>query len=169
MLQTLKGIRLRPPTNSDARALTDVFARSWRDAYSGIIPITELSAMIRRRDAAWWKAAASSRTGMLVIEVGGIVAGYGSYGRARASRRNMGEINELYLLPTYQGIGLGEILFEACRSRLDERNYRGLLIWSLADNARAIDFYARRGGKMIGEANERIGGKQLRKIAFKWD
>lgn len=169
MLQTLRGIRLRPPTTSDARALSEVFARSWREAYTALLPPQHLAAMIQRRDPAWWKRATAVRRNIMIIEVGGVVAGYGSFGRARGGQRALGEITELYLLPNYQGVGLGEILFEACRAKLDAQGFRGLVVWALADNGRALDFYARRGGKAFGRASELIGGKMLAKVAFHWD
>ena len=40
---------------------------------------------------------------------------------------------------------------------------------ALADNAGAIEFYWRRGGKPIAEVTELIGGAKLKKIAFEWN
>ena len=73
------------------------------------------------------------------------------------------------MTPTHQGLGFGERLFEACRHHLDTRQMCGLLVWALADNEIATDFYWRRGGRPIGQAYERFGGRKLRKIAFAWD
>lgn len=169
MLKTLRGIRLRPPTASDARALSELFAKSWREAYTAIIPDQHLAMMIQARSVVWWKRAAGVRRNLIIIEVGGVVAGYGSFGRARGGNRQLGEITELYLLPTHQGIGLGEVLFEACRAKLDCQDFRGLVVWALADNSRAIAFYQRRGGRICGRSQEMIGGASLAKIGFRWD
>ena len=80
----------------------------------------------------------------------------------------MGEIYELYFLPVYQGIGLGEHLFEACRQSLDVRKMDGLVVWALADNDMAIEFYRHRGGKPAGEVIEAFGPIRLAKIGFRW-
>ena len=41
-----------------------------------------------------------------------------------------------------------------------------LIVWSLADNQGALDFYWRRGGRPVAETVELIGGAKLKKIAF---
>ncbi len=54
-----------------------------------------------------------------MLEVGGTVAGYATYGPNRA--RNLvqrGEVYEIYLRPEYQGVGLGTRLFLAARREL---------------------------------------------------
>ncbi len=79
-----------------------------------------------------------------------------------------GEIYELYIAPEHQGVGLGEHLFEASRFALDRRRLRGLVVWVLAQNTIATDFYWRRGGRPMKQVIENVGGKKLEKIAFGW-
>jgi hypothetical protein len=40
------------------------------------------------------------------------------------------------------------------------------VVWSLADNERACDFYRHMGGRRIKETSERIGGATMGKVAF---
>ena len=95
-------------------------ANSWTQAYRGIIPHLHLETMIRRRGAAdWWVGALRSGKSILILEVEGKVAGYATTGAARARGNYEGEIYELYLAPLYQGAGLGELLFEGCRHKLE--------------------------------------------------
>lgn len=152
----------------DAAALAGVFRDSWQLAYSGIIPAAHLERIISRRDEAWWLAAARSKDRHIALEFEGNIAGYASFGPARTRGRAQGEIYELYLGPIYQGVGLGEHLFEACRNQLDRARCKGLLVWALADNTQAINFYWRRGGRPIASVTELLGGKKLEKIAFTW-
>lgn len=161
-------INVRPATPNDAAALTAIFRDCWRLAYTAIIPAAELAAMTHKRNEMWWRAAIARDTSMLVLEAAGTVAGYATLGRARASRVYQGEIYELYLSPVYQGIGLGAHLFEACRQRLDAKSLNGLIVWALADNSAAVEFYLRRGGRQVGQAAEKFGSKSLAKIAFGW-
>ena len=91
--------------------------------------------------------------------------------RPRRSRQRgpyQGEIYELYLDPIYQGLGLGEHLFEGCRHTLDMRKLNGLIVWALLDNTPACDFYWRRGGRPVASAFTRIGRAKLEKVAFTW-
>lgn len=169
MLRSSTSIAVRKGRASDAKALAALFRQSWLLAYRGIIPHLHLDSLVRQRTPEWWKRAIRNGTELLVIAVDGEVAGYATLGGSRGKGQAQGEIYELYLAPAYQGMGLGEHLFEAARHRLDERRMRGLIIWALSDNTQAIDFYWRRGGRPVTQAFERFGTARLEKIAFTWD
>ena len=168
MLGESSHCEIRPGVPADARALSEIFRASWSGAYRGIIPHFHLDGMIERRTPDWWSTTIKSG-GLLVLQVAGVVAGYATLGAARTQGPYEGEIYELYLLPTHQGVGLGERLFEACRYHLDGRQLRGLIVWALADNEMAGDFYRHRGGRPVGMTSERFGRAKLKKIAFAWD
>ena len=152
----------------NSEALAEVFAASWSLAYTGILPENHLRTMISRRSPGWWRTNLRSDGNMLVLQVSGKVAGYATCGPARSRGNVQGEIFELYLDPLHQGLGLGEHLFEGCRSILDSRRLRGLVVWALVDNAAACHFYWRRGGRPVASVMDTIGGKKLEKAAFTW-
>jgi ribosomal protein S18 acetylase RimI-like enzyme len=154
---------------ADAAELADVFADSWRQAYTGIIPHASLEAIVLRRGRDWWNRATRSADGPIVLTFADKPAGYATFGAARHNGPLKGEIYELYLSPNYQGLGFGEYLFEASRAALDERALRGLIVWALADNQQAQSFYWSRGGRPVAKTVERMGRKSLEKIAFGWD
>ncbi|HEX9881008.1 MAG TPA: GNAT family N-acetyltransferase [Hyphomicrobium sp.] len=169
MLSASSQCEVRRGNLSDAPALSEIYRLTWSQAYLGIIPHLHLDNMIKRRGADWWRSTIKSGNGVLVLQVSGIVAGYATLGAARARGMQEGEIYELYITPTHQGLGFGELLFEACRNQLDTRQLSGLIVWALADNDRAAEFYWRRGGRPVGSGFERFGDKRLKKIAFAWD
>lgn len=169
MLGSTIDISIRRARAADASALVEIYRDAWRLAYRGIIPQLHLETMIQRRGPEWWRSAARSGEGLLVLDVGGNVAGYATHGTARSKGPYRGEIYELYLAPSYQGMGLGEHVFEACRHRLDQRRLPGLIVWALVENTAATSFYWRRGGRPIASAFDRIGGAKLEKVAFAWD
>ena len=168
MLESSAQVRIRRGKPSDAKALAAVFRDSWQLAYQAIIPHLHLESMIRRRGPEWWASAIRTGDNLLVLEVDRKVVGYATWGLARARGPCQGEIYELYLAPTYQGLGFGEHLFEACRHAIDQRKLKGLICWALAENTTAIGFYWRRGGRPIAQTFENIGGERLEKIAFGW-
>jgi len=168
MIGSRAQVRVRRGKLADAKPLADVFRESWELTYRGIIPHLHLETMIRRRSPEWWRTMIRSGDTLFVLEVAGQVAGYATCGVSRTRGAQQGEIYEIYLAPTYQGLGLGEHLFEACRHALDMRRLDGLLVWALADNAGAIDFYWRRGGRPIAKRADKIGGAKLAKLAFAW-
>jgi ribosomal protein S18 acetylase RimI-like enzyme len=117
--------------------------------------------MIVRRSAGWWRDMMKRRV-VLVLDVNGAVAGYATFLQANG-RNHVGtaEIQELYLSPEYQGIGLGKRLFSAVLQRIRARGYGRVLVRALAENDRANDFYKRRGGRMIARTDECLGGRSL--------
>jgi GNAT superfamily N-acetyltransferase len=168
MLSSRSEVIVRSAKVADAARLSSVFRESWQNAYAGIIPHTSLENILQRRDAVWWRSQIRTGEPVLVLEVSGKVGGYATTGLARSRGAYHGEIYELYLVPSFQGLGLGEYLFEACRFRLDQRRLQGLIVWALSDNDRAIDFYTRRGGRPVARVNERFGATKLEKIALGW-
>jgi ribosomal protein S18 acetylase RimI-like enzyme len=169
MLGASSQCEVRRGNLSDAPALSDIYRLTWSQAYLGIIPQLHLDNMIRRRGTDWWRSTIKSGNGVLVLQVSGDIAGYATHGPARARGLQEGEIYELYVTPTHQGLGFGELLFEGCRHQLDARQLSGLIVWALADNTTATDFYWRRGGRPVGSGFERVGDRRLKKIAFAWE
>ncbi len=165
MSDLLVSIRHAKP--ADAEALSHVFESAWREAYRGIIPGVTLEKMLTRRGPRWWRSTVTRGRPLVVIDLGQGVAGYISYGRCRdRSLPAEGEIDEFYLLPEYQGIGLGRRLFRAVRNDLRDKGMSRVAVWALADNERACAFYERMGGRSVARVEERIGGTPLAKVAY---
>ena len=163
-------IDVRRADPHDAPDIATIHHEAWQGAYAGIIPHRALSSMISRRGVAWWTSAIKRAASVLVIEVGGKVAGYATIGRSRSrDLKQQGEIYELYVKPEYQGIGLGTRLFDAARERLSSHGLNGLVVWALEDNVTATSFYHGIGGRDVAEGVEIFDQKALRKIAFVWN
>jgi len=163
-------IDIRRAEPRDADEIADVHLQAWRGAYSGIIPHKALTLMINRRGAQWWANAIRRAATVLVIEIGGRIAGYATIGKNRARELSQqGEIYELYLKPEYQGIGLGSRLFKAARQKLADHGLKGMVVWALEDNDNALAFYAGAGGRDIAEGVEIFEHKALKKVAFVWE
>ena len=167
---TTLAIDIRKAEPRDAAAIAEVHHAAWRGAYSGIIPYKSLNCMLSRRGSEWWANAIRRAASVLVLEIGGELAGYATIGRNRArDLKQQGEIYELYLRPEYQGVGLGSRLFAAARARLAAHGLKGLAVWALEENTNALSFYAGAGGKDIAEGVEVFDQKALRKVCFVWD
>lgn len=160
---------IRRARTEDADRLSEVFDETWREAYRGIIPGVCLEQMIARRGPAWWYAAARRGRPLAVVETGDTIVGYASYGRARGGTlRTAGEVDEIYIAPTYQGLGLGRRLFRAISNDLADRGMAKVGVWSLADNELARAFYVGQGGVVAGKAIERLAGIPLPKVGFRF-
>lgn len=169
MLWSLTDGKVRRARIADAAGLGAVHSAAWMATYRGIIPHDELEHMVSRRTPAWWRSAIRSRDTVLVLEIGGEIIGYATCGCARLPCDHDGEIYEIYLKPEYQGLGYGELLFEGCRGALDHKGFKGVIVWVLADNDRAVSFYWARGGRPVSKCSERFGGTRLLKIAYAFE
>ena len=126
--------------------------------------------MIARRGPDWWRKAVVRGTRILVLEFDDVIGGYVSYGRNRVPNLPYdGELFELYLAPAFQGLGFGPWLFAAARADLADHGLNSTLVWALADNRRAIDFYTRLGGQQVRQAEENFGGEKRGRVAFGFD
>lgn len=168
---TLKVAKIRPARSGDAHALSEVYAEAWRSTYQGVIPHLQLERLISRRGDGWWsRTIRRSKTSLYVFTYDGEIQGYVTFGAARSANGNRtGEIYELYLTPTYQGLGFGKELFSAAYDTLKKYGCRKLIVWALADNEIACAFYKRLGGKNRNAQSEDYGDTKLKRIAFVWD
>ena len=146
-----------------------MFRSSWSNAYLGIIPHLHLDSMIRKRTPDWWGATIKAGGELLVLQVSGVVAGYATLGAGagarRIRRRDLRDLRFTHLSrprlwrAPLRGLPLSPRRPLSC----------GLIVWALADNVAASDFYWRRGGRPVGMGFERFGRAKLKKIAFAWD
>ena len=165
MSQALITIRRAIP--GDAEQIAAVHDAAWREAYRGLIPGRELERLIARRGPDWWRRAVLQGSRLRVLSLHGAVGGYVSYGRNRAPSLPFGgEIFELYLAPEYQGMGFGARLFRAGRRDLAENGLHTMLVWTLSDNQRAVNFYRHLGGEPIRKASEYFGAEKLGRLAL---
>lgn len=164
-------VQIREATREDAAAIARVHEEAWRATYQGIIPHIYLEKLIAHRGAAWWaRNLQRPHSGMLLLAFDGTVQGYASFGAARIpSGPRTGEIFELYLTPTFQGLGFGKRLFMSVRRILEARGRKSLVVWALAENETACAFYDRLGGRRSATAPERYGSVTLNRIAFFWE
>ena len=165
---TVDVVQIRPPRLKDAPALAAAYEEAWRNAYQGIIPHLSLERMLARRGLRWWETALRKRTPLLVLDFGGEAAGYVTYGRSRLRTQFQGEIFELYLHPIYQGLGLGEKLFDGARARLAELRLRACSSGRSPTTTRLAASTFSLGGKPVAEGAESFGDVSLRKVAFAW-
>lgn len=167
MTDTLLTIRFAQL--DDASAICNIYEDSWRLSYQGIIPHLALQKMINKRGPLWWRNRLKANRDTLILEFDGATIGYVTLGRNRLPDLPFaGEIQELYLLPTFQGLGFGKKLFLQARQMLARRGLTSVVVWALKDNDVACGFYARQGGRPVAKGREHFGTRRLEKVAFGW-
>lgn len=150
-------VRVRPADEGDADALARVHLESWRKSYRGLLPESFLASLRHERLAAsWWRRLSRDEIDecVRVIEVGGRVGGFVSFGPQHGDASWLGyagEVYMLYLLPELVGRGHGRALLRRAFDELTRCRCHWVVVWVLANNHRARRFYEREGLRLDGE------------------
>lgn len=146
------GIEVRAETPEDCRAVAELHIRAWQVAYAGIVPAEVLAGFDVEARARWRRerlADPESPFRNLVALDGGTVTGFVCFGPYRAQELDgaplqpqHGEILAIYVHPDRWGTGAGDALLHAALAELAQPEVR---LWALAENHRAMRFYARHG------------------------
>jgi ribosomal protein S18 acetylase RimI-like enzyme len=162
-------IEIRRAKVNEAGAIADAHDSAWRIAYQGIIPGPELEKLINRRGPAWWERAIRKGGRIALFQFGDKIAGYANYGPNRTRSLHFGgEIYELYMRPEFQGVGFGHRLFTAARRDLAQNALKSLIVWTLSENEKAVEFYRALGGTAVAHSSQKFGTRVLDKVAFGW-
>lgn len=175
---TVGSAHIRLANPGDGAAIARIQVETWREAYAGIVPDDYLVGMEETVQAAGWRKlllrrASAERTLVAEVPVEAAVGehsliGFGSCGPQRSSTLlYSGEVYTLYVLPDWQGEGIGRQLLYAMFRRLYERGVPDCVVWVLADNP-ARFFYERMGGQNVAERSESFAGERLAQRAYAW-
>ncbi|MBI2253930.1 MAG: GNAT family N-acetyltransferase [Proteobacteria bacterium] len=157
----------------DAAGIADIHVESWRDAYAGLLPDSYLAHLDHQRHTIAWTrslAGPEERRHTLVAVIDDEVVGFATFGPSRdGSPASEGEIYMLYVATDWREMGIGRQLVQAAFVALWEYDKRTASIWCLAENAAAVGFYERMGGKRIAAPREeRVGGACFEVLGFRW-
>jgi GNAT superfamily N-acetyltransferase len=171
-----QDIRIRRATVEDAEDIARVHVETWQSTYAGIVPDGYLVGLSQQKQTRLWRDLLSRETSgetvLLVehLEADGRtgVIGFGSGGSARdGSLLYDGEIYTLYVLPDWQGQGIGQRLLATLFRTLYDRGMEDALLWVLAGNPTRF-FYEHMGGLRIAEREEALGGTAVPAVAYGW-
>ena len=124
----------------DAGQLARIDVESWAAAYGRIMPAEYIERRRMVRRAAAWHHALERHETVLVAQADRRLVGFGSL--------HGPEIAMLYLLPQYQGRGIGKLLFRRALEEIRDAGHDSAYLWVLVNNHRARRFYAANGGRM---------------------
>lgn len=168
-------------TPRSAVGIARVYVETWRATYAGLLPDRILLAMApERQRIEWLRQIQGQSPGFRVIvaaEIGAGVVGFASCGHSAWSDEmglgrsgnggQVGEIFTLYVLPDFQGNGIGRQLLLAAFQALREAGAEQAMVWVLRDNPNRY-FYEAMGGHIIAERQSKLWGMAVAETAFSW-
>ena len=157
----------------EAATIAALHAESWRSAYRGLLPDAYLDRTVHAERLAHWQARlaadASPACEVLLAEVDGAPAGFMCL-IPDAEPENGIYLDNLHVLPAWQGLGLGRALMAraARRTRLLAPG-RPLFLYVIETNHQARQCYLRWGGQETGRLMAELPGPcQLPVLRIAW-
>ena len=134
---------LRPARPDEADTLLAIQRDAAVDAFAHVYPPERYPFPDDAFREVWAEALADPEVEVYVAELDGEATGAVSVGK--------GFLSTLYVLPAYQGRGVGSALHDLALERLGASGVREARLWTLEGNASGRRFYERRGWSLTGE------------------
>lgn len=154
------------PGNSDERgARYRLIEAAWRVAYAHIYSRAEIDGVFNATISSYgdWVDRRKEPLGHVSANVNGKLVGFISLARLKIGE---GEVSALYILPEYQGHGVGTALWEAGCIRLRDLGCPAVWVWALA-RANAVKFYEKQGCVRMDEGSYSVGEHLERAVGFR--
>lgn len=137
------GLRIRPAGPDDVETLLDIQREAAVTAFAHVFPQDAYPFPNDQIREVWRATLADPGVEVYVAEVDGEPAGSVSVGS--------GFLRTLYVLPSFQGTGVGSTLHDFALERLSSLGARTAKLWTLEENRDARRFYERRGWALTAE------------------
>ncbi|MDO8653440.1 MAG: GNAT family N-acetyltransferase [Undibacterium sp.] len=176
-MSSIKEINLRRATVADAIAIAQLRIDSWHATYRGMIPDAYLDEMKLEDSIVHWRtilealasSATSERICVFVAESEGQMVGFASGMLLPEPKLGMNaELTAVYLRPEWQRSGIGRRMVQKVARTLQAQGSNSLLVWVIADNAIARNFYEELGGALLLEQKFSWDGSDLVEAGYGW-
>ena len=165
-------ITIRPAVVADADAIARVRVESWRASYRVIVPDAYLDGMKTEDSSRLWArvlGAASDAACTFVAEVDGELVGFAAGITLAEPKLDFdAELTALYLLPSVQRAGIGRRLLAQVATTLAAAGAPDMLVWVLAQNRKARDFFEGLGAQLLAEQTFNWDELDLVEVAYGW-
>ena len=136
-------LEVRPAREDEVETLLAIQREAAVDAFAHVYPPERYPFPDDEIRAGWAAALADPEVEVYVAECDGAPAGSVSVGEEH--------LRTLYVLPEYQGQGVGSALHDFALERLSARGIREARLWTLEENHPGRLFYERRGWRLTEE------------------
>jgi lincosamide nucleotidyltransferase A/C/D/E len=146
-------IAVRKATVTDVPAVCSVRRRSWRAAYTGLMPQPVIDSLdLGTMWSSWRASVARPASPSTQLFIGGPPGQVHSYAWVRPvdGSREEGQVGAMYSDPTAWGTTAGWAVFSTAVDHLRAEGFTELSLWMLKGNERAGRFYERAGWRPDG-------------------
>jgi len=165
-----KTLSIRPAEESDAEILADLGAYTFSHTYSSILPSKDLEDYLGKAFSVeqMRQDIADPQVLLFVSSVSNTVCSYIKLQPTPPREVIRGnkpiELLRLYLLPQWEGMGIGSALMKAGLRAAREESYETCWLKVWEGNRRAIEFYENRGFTQVGSEPYPVGSTSRKVI-----
>ena len=167
-------MKIRPGTIHDVPEIAQVYAKSWKTTYEGLVPDLFVKGM--NLDAALRIFADSLQPNhfsyfLHVVETPeGKLIGFADGGKERSHpEEGIGELYAIYLLKEFQGQGIGKKLFKAAAESLVQAGMNSMVVWVMEKSPYKKFYEAMLGHWEPGVKKLEVAGEQIRLVSYSWE
>ena len=164
-------MKIRPVQPNDASTLARIHVDSWRAAYGGLVPDSFLQRFTYEwREEGFRQSLAANAEETYLIDEDEKAVGLLTLGPARDSDVDAsltGEIGGIYISPDYWRKGIGRKVTQEAETILKARGYQTIVLWVLADNQQARQFYEAVGFRPDGATRDVDWGTPLKAVRYR--
>ncbi|MBN2160156.1 MAG: GNAT family N-acetyltransferase [Spirochaetes bacterium] len=149
----------------DSEVIAKIIVETWKYAYIGIIDKNYADNLdVQRFIQIITDNIQDKKETIFVYEENEIIKGFIS-GKFIDNNNYQCETVGLYVLPKYQQLGIGRILFKQINNFFSEHNCQKMILWTLK-GAKNNSFYENNGGVIAEEIFLKIGEKEYAGVGF---
>ncbi len=164
---------IRKAKTEDAHKVAFINAESWQTTYKGIVAQSFLETITPEQQFPRAKRlVGSSDLSCIVAEnqQTGDIAGFACFGKNREPKVDADcELQAIYLLEKYQGLGIGKMLFDFGVQELKEKSKQRMTVSVFEANKQARAFYERQGAKQIPNDHVDLAGVRYITSTYIWN
>ena len=154
-------MKIREWAAADVETIRRLTWTTWIDAYGSFIPEVDLKQYF---DSVYSVEELSQLLGSphfrgLLAEVNGVAAGYAKVRYAPEERRCY--VSSLYILPEFQGMGVGKVLLEEAERCALAFGVKEIWLGVMVQNTRALEWYLRKGFVFVEEQPFTMGSTSV--------
>lgn len=155
-------IQIRQMNISDIPQIQRVARESWNATYGGIIPIDAQESFLLAAYSEQMLTRRFEQSILFVAEADGRIIGFANYSQMRECGEV--ELGAIYLLPAYQGKGIGSSLLKTGIKHFE--GVKTLLINVAKENKLGRSFYNSKGFKAVDEFDDPFEGVIVKTVTM---
>lgn len=164
---------IRKAKSDDASSVAFINAQSWQTTYHGIVDQDFLKTITPEQQLPRAKRLVESTDLNCIVAENNLtkeIVGFACFGKNREPKVDADcELQAIYLLETYQKLGLGKMLFEYGVKDLKEKSKQRMTVSVFEANKAARSFYERQGGIQIENDHVDLAGTRHITSTYIWN